>query len=1652
MVVSSKICTGTHAIGNDLVINCIGPNQYQISLALYRDCNGINLPNSRTVSWTSCVGSGSVTLTKISQEDITSNCPSTATACAGGSGAYGTEKWVYEATVTLPPGTCVIRFSHTLCCRANGITSLTNPGGERLYTETYVTPTTPCNNSPAFAFDPITIVPINQPQQINYTCYDLDGDSLVYSLTDALNGFNDPVGYAPGYSGIAPLGPTVPITINPNNGTLSFTPNILGYFVIAVKIDEYRNGVWIGSTIRDVNLIVINTVSTPPIITGINGTNAFDTTICANVSTSIDIYLISPDDQNIGGTFASNSPGISGTLNQISNDTAILSLSWSPSVLDTGFNLVYVLAVDSVCPYYNMSIQGFNIYVDTAPPVPDAIVLNPAACHNSTDGEAFHNSTGLKPGYSITWYDSLYNPISNLDTLTGVGAGTFYVEIQNSGFDCTASDTVIIPNNDSSPPVITCPSTINGILDATCSFTIPDYTQSITFTDNCGIKDTIQYPSAGSIITSDTIISIVVIDYAGLKDSCSFTLEISDTTQPSISCPGNASVYADANCEYILDDYTLSTSASDLCGTFALTQTPAMSSVQSGLTVVNIVVTDTSGNANSCQLTVTPIDTINPVFTCLPDQTIHLDAACQAVLPDFGALLSPIENCGSYTINQSPAIGAIITANTGASVTVQDTSGNLRTCNFNIILVDTTPPLLTCPTTQIEYLDNSCNYSVIDFTTLVSGSDNCGNVNYTQSPSVGSIINGSGTQTISITGIDDSGNSASCSFNLDILDTITPIISCPSNRNEYVDATCSFSLPDYTGLSSSSDNCAILNVSQSPSVGTIISSNTTVWIIAEDVNGNTDSCSFDITLLDTISPTISCPGPQSIFVDASCSYALPDYTSSVVANDNCGISSIAQVPVAGSTQSGSITVSLFVTDISGNSTNCSFLVNPIDSTAPTINCPTNQDVYLDINCEYSLDDFTVAATTGDNCGFITISQSPAVSTIFNGESAQIVQLIVTDSSGNTNSCSFTANIIDTISPMATCPGNQNVFLDTNCQYIIPDYTASLISSDNCGVSTVSQSLLIGSAISTDTIVTLYVTDINGNIDSCSFQIFFADTISPSIICPSTQSVYADINCNYTMPDYSTLISVSDNCGSVNTTQTPIAGTIQSGPVNVQIQATDAAGNNTSCSFMTQVIDTIAPAITCPPSQTIYLDNNCESIIPDYSAMASATDNCDPNPTLYQSDVGALLNGADTLDVYIIGSDINGNIDSCMFSIYILDTISPTIICPSDTSTCSQIVNYQMPLSDDACGIASDILITGFSSGSSFPVGLTTVTYETIDFSGNTATCSFDVLVSNAPEISFTGNSPLCNGDMSGFIDASVSGGIAPLAYQWSSGQTSEDINGIGGGFYQLIVTDSTGCLGSHDTTLIEPNPITGSLDITDVTCYGSNDGGIEANISGGTAPLTYLWNGTAGSNTLSGQGGGSYVLDIIDDNGCTYQISGSISEPDSLSVILDPTILANGHNISYPGTSDGEIFTIISGGTAPYLLAWSTGDTSASVHNLPAGIYSIQIEDANGCVVYIEIELTEPRPIVPATAFSPNDDGLNDYFIIQNIEDYPECEINILNRWGNSVFETKGYKNDWNGKAQSSLYGDNLPNGSYFYVLKLYPDSEVYKSYIIIQR
>ena len=908
------------------------------------------------------------------------------------------------------------------------------------------------------------------------------------------------------------------------------------------------------------------------------------------------------------------------------------------------------------------------------------------------------------------------------------------------------------------------------------------------------------------------------------------------------------------------------------------------------------------------------------------------------------------------------------------------------------------------------------------------------------------------------------------------LDGSDPTILCPSMLANYVDASCSAQLIDYTGLAIATDGCpGIVTVTQSPAAGSPFNVNDTplITLTATDLAGNQSQCSFTQTFTDTISPTISCPGTQSISMNTDCEGIVGDYVSLSSSADNCsafGSLITIQAPPAGQVIGASTTVFLTTTDASGNFSSCSFSLLANDNIVPTITCPVTQTLGTTAACDYNLIDLSGLVTGADNCslaGALTYSQSPVPGTLIPLGTQQIT-ITVEDEGTNTAFCSFDILIEDQEAPtISICAPNQTVIASSNCDGDILDYTSLITANDNCSASgniTYTQSPAAGTTISATTLITITAEDEAGNTVDCQFSALISDTTSPVVNCPADMSLAVNSSCQYILPDITGAVTGTDNCsvfGNMTVTQNPPSGATATGISPILMTLIDEQGNLGTCITTINPIDNAAPTVTCPTVLPVDNGSSCDYILPNYGALTLVLDNC-PDFTIIQTPaIGTVVNPGIT-PITILVTDAGGNTETCLFDLSVTENVNPTIVCPSNISTCDPLVIYSEPTFADNCASAlSQIDVTGLSSGDVFPVGTSILQYEVADSSGNTQGCSFFIEIFDFPSAAIITEDTIKVCDATSMIlDAdpltSGSGIWTVLSGQGNFNNefsNTTGANGLGTGENVFVWTVSSATCGTlSDTVVVIVNSAPIGTNIPIDTMFACNNETIDL-ITGVPINGTGLWSSNTGniisdptSNlttaSLASNGWHLFTWSVSNDAcGATIDTMFVYSSIADTINIMDTTVCSS---------LDASLFISAGSPSSEQSVFWEdignnvlfdspfSETTNASGFNFGTNIITYTISSPNcpdvSDTLIVISTLCDGDEYVFPTVITPNFDGKNDLFIINHLEKvYPDIHVVIFNRWGSVVYESIGYDLPWDGTRD----GEKLPMGTYFYKINL---------------
>ena len=232
----------------------------------------------------------------------------------------------------------------------------------------------------------------------------------------------------------------------------------------------------------------------------------------------------------------------------------------------------------------------------------------------------------------------------------------------------------------------------------------------------------------------------------------------------------------------------------------------------------------------------------------------------------------------------------------------------------------------------------------------------------------------------------------------------------------------------------------------------------------------------------------------------------------------------------------------------------------------------------------------------------------------------------------------------------------------------------------------------------------------------------------------------------------------------------------------------------------------------------------------------------------------------------------------------------------------------------------------------------------------------------------------CNGNSTGSVDLSVSGGTSPYTFVWSNNSTSEDLNAISAGIYNVTVTDLNGCIGQLSATVSQPvSGLTISNVNTNIDCNGATTGAIDITVNGGTGPFTYLWTNGSTIEDLTAVASGNYSVTVTDNNGCQIGLNTSLSQPNA--IVINASIV----DVLCNGFSTGVIDVTVSGGISPYAFSWSNSASTEDLNGVVAGTYFLTVTDVNDCAQPATLIINEPGQLtLSKTSINVSCNGLSD--------------------------------------------------------------------------
>jgi gliding motility-associated-like protein len=1202
---------------------------------------------------------------------------------------------------------------------------------------------------------------------------------------------------------------------------------------------------------------------------------------------------------------------------------------------------------------------------------------------------------------------------------------------------CVQNVTVI----DNQNPTIICPANLTNIPADIDECTAVIVLATPITADNCGVAS-VTNNAPFSFPVGTTVVTWTVTDNSGRTATCPQNVTVIDTQNPTITCP--------VDLPNVSNDLGLCEASGIVLGTPTTGDNCAVASVTNnapsvfpiGETIISWTVTDNSGNTATCPQSITVVDNEDPTITCpanlpnVPSDAGSCDATGVALgNPVLNDNCTSIANLIASTVNDAP--GVFSAGTTLVTWTIIDDAGNSVTCQQSITVIDSENPTIICPADILNVSNDLglCEASGIDLGTPTTG-DNCGVASIgSNAPSAFPV----GATVVIWTVTDNSGRTATCPQNVEVIDDEDPTITCPVDLTSVSnDAGLCEASGVVLGIPTTGDNCGVASVTNDTPLVFPVGTTLVTWTI-EDNSGNKATCPQNITVVDDENPTITCPADLSnVSADAGSCDATGIVLGTASIIDNCPISASVTNDAPSAFLVGTTIVTWEITDDAGNTSTCLQNVTVIDNQNPVIVCPTVTDsIVMDAAaCTYSHAGNAWDATSSDNCNIDTLYFELTGATTGNGITLNgvvfnpgltTITWTTEDNSGNISSCQYTVVVFDDETPVVTvCPSDITVNTEPSlCSFTVTDASMDVDATDNCTTLTYNYELsgaTTGTGTATlngvtfnqgVTTVIWTVRDTEGNEVTCNFTVTVEDNEDPIISsCPSDVLVSTDLaQCTYTHSGNSWNPTASDNCSVLLDPVYTLSGaTVATGSISLHGQAfevgvttvtwtiMDSDGNSIECIFDVTVEDAQAPDFSnCPANMTVNLTgiNGCQEEV--HWTPPTASDNCIGFTVVSTHNPGDLFNTGTTTVVYTV-TDASGNQDVCQFDVTIYDALAPVFDnCPANISLtnspgqCGAVATWSTITATDNCD--TPVITSSHTSGDFFPVGITVVEYTAVDNNGNTVTCQFTIEVSDT-EAPVIANMPAdtlygCVGE-SVFWTQPIATDNCLIASFNSGTNMSGNVFPLGTTTVTYTAVDNAGnSISETFVVVVNPLPVVSitSEDNVMAVCTGES---LELKVDPVVSGLTYEWYGD-GANLVG--------------NGPIYTVQGETT---------------------------------------------STGDS-----------YSVLAIDQYGCVSSAKIDIVvKPCGIKITEAVTPNGDGYNDFFEIENLEFYPNTKVKFFNRWGLELYSSDDYKNDWDGRSRNALDAgsDLLPEGTYYYLIVLGGNEsspefgEIYKGFFFIKR
>jgi len=780
-------------------------------------------------------------------------------------------------------------------------------------------------------------------------------------------------------------------------------------------------------------------------------------------------------------------------------------------------------------------------------------------------------------------------------------------------------------------------------------------------------------------------------------------LDPNDHTPPSITAPSDITIEATG----ILTPVSIGqATGTDDSGIASITSN-APPKFPLGITMITWTAIDNGGNVAKAVQKITVVDTTPPVLTAPQPVTV------EATTPDHNSV-----DIGLPAVNDAVGVESVTNdappyfsiGKTTVTWKAIDTSGNAATATQVVTVKDTTPPTIHAPSDITQ-----------EATSPSANTVNLGNATVTDNGLIKSVTNNApsvfplGKTTVTWTATDQSGNSATATQVVNIVDTTPPKISPPAAVTFEATSLNNNTVP--LGNATVTDNGILKSLTNNASKTFPLGKTNVLWI-ATDASGNKANATQIVDVVHTIPPKLTIP--------ANVTFEATSLKDNLVPIGNATATDIQQVTITNNASKtfplGKTTITWMAKDTSGNTSNGTQVIDVVDTTAPKITPPTNVVVEAT-----SLNNNTVSLSNPSVVDLQQVTITNNAPKEFSLGSTTVVWNVV-DASGNKANATQIVTVKDTTAPKITAPKNIEIKATSLADNVVPLINAT--TSDNVEVvsltNNASKTFLLGK-----TTVLWVATDEAGNKANATQIVDVENTTPPQLTVPAGITFEATSLNNNTIPIGNA--TATDIEPVTITNNAPKSFPL--GKTSILWIATDASGNKVNATQIVDVVHTIPPKLTIPANVTFEATSLKDNLVP--IGNATATDIQQVTITNNASKTFPL--GKTTITW--MAKDTSGNTSNGTQVIDVVDHTPPRLVVPAGiTFEATSLNNNTVLLGTPTVVDIEPITVTN-DAPKQFPIGLTTVTWTAKDTSGNISNGTQTVLVQNTtpPKLTIPAN-------------------------------------------------------------------------------------------------------------------------------------------------------------------------------------------------------------------------------------------------------------------------------------------------------------------------